>query len=59
MDGSKSVTELADIVIGVKQGTLSPIVAQWADIGIIYEVEKTGGKLYKNLFKITGETSGK
>lgn len=54
MDGTKTLSELA-VIIGVKQPTLSPILSQWAEIGIIYEFEKTGGKFYKNLFKITGE----
>jgi len=58
MDGSKTLSELA-VIIGVKQGTLSPILAQWSEIGIIYELEKTGGKFYKNLFKIMGEHSDK
>ena len=58
MDGTKTLSDLA-IIIGVKQPTLSPILSQWAEIGIIYEIEKTGGKFYKNLFKITGEHSDK
>lgn len=58
MDGTKTLSELATI-IGIKQPTLSPILAQWAEIGIIYEIEKTGGKFYKNLFKIAGEHSDK
>lgn len=50
-DGSKSVSEIAGI-IGVKQGTLSSILSEWNNIVIIYEIEKTGGKFYKNLFTI-------
>ena len=58
MDGLKTLSEIANI-IGVKEGTLSPIVAQWAEKGIIYEVEKAGGRFYKNLFPILGESSDK
>lgn len=45
------VSEIADIV-GVKQQTLSPILQEWEEIGIIYEVEKPNGKFYKKLFPI-------
>jgi DNA-binding MarR family transcriptional regulator len=58
LDGSKTLSEIANI-IGVKQGTLSPILTQWLEKGIIYEVEKTGGRYYKNLFLISGELSDK
>jgi DNA-binding MarR family transcriptional regulator len=37
-DGNHSVSELARI-IGVTQGTLSPILAEWEDLGIIREVD--------------------
>jgi len=50
-NGENSVNELANIV-GVTQGTLSPILSDWEEIGIIYEVEKAGGKFYKKLFPI-------
>jgi len=50
-DGSKIVSEIAEI-IGVTQGTLSPILQEWEDIGIIYEVQKVGGKFYKKIFPI-------
>lgn len=50
-DGTHSVSELAQIV-GVKVGTLSPILAEWVEAGIIYEIERTGGKFYKKLFSI-------
>ena len=50
-DGNHTVTELANIV-GVKQPTLSPILQEWEEIGIIYEIEKPKGKFYKRLFPI-------
>jgi DNA-binding Lrp family transcriptional regulator len=51
MDGEKSLSEIAK-VIGVALGTLSPILKEWEELGIIYEVEKPGGKFYKKLFPI-------
>lgn len=51
LDGKKSVSEIADI-IGVTQGTLSPILLDWEELGIIYEVEKSGGKFYRKIFPI-------
>jgi len=51
LDGKKSVSEIASIV-GVTQGTLSPILSEWEELGIIYEVEKSGGKFYRRLFPI-------
>lgn len=50
-NGSKNVNELASI-IGVDQSTLSPILQEWAELGIIYETEKTKGKFFKRLFPI-------
>ena len=50
-DGSKIILEIAEI-IGVAQSTLSPILQEWEDIGIIYEVQKSGGKFYKKIFPI-------
>ncbi len=51
LDGKKSISEIASIV-GVTQGTLSPIISQWDELGIIYEVEGSGGKFYRKLFPI-------
>ena len=51
LDGFRTLSEIASI-IGVTEGTLSPILVQWAEKGIIYEVEKSGGKFYKNLYPI-------
>lgn len=50
-DGNHTVTELANI-IGVKQPTLSPILQEWEELGIIFEVERPRGKFYKKLFPI-------
>lgn len=50
-DGKHQITELAKIV-GVKQPTLSPILKEWEELGIIYEVDKPKGKFYKKLFPI-------
>ncbi len=50
-DGTKNVNDLAEI-IGVDQSTLSPILQQWEDLGIIYEVSKQKNKLYKKLYPI-------
>jgi DNA-binding MarR family transcriptional regulator len=50
-DSTHTITEIADI-IGVKQQTLSPIVQEWEELGIIFEVEKPKGKFFKKLFPI-------
>lgn len=50
-DGNLNVNELAEIV-GVKQNTLSPILLEWAELGIIYEIQNPKGKYYRKLFPI-------
>jgi DNA-binding MarR family transcriptional regulator len=50
-DGNHQVTELATIA-GVKQPTMTPILQEWEELGIIYEVDKPRGKFYKKLFPI-------
>ena len=50
-DGNHNVNELA-VVAGVDQSTLSPILREWEELGIIYEVEKPKGKFYRRLFQI-------
>lgn len=50
-DGEHSLSEIASIV-GVTVGTLSPILADWETTGIIYEIDKPGGKFYKKLFPV-------
>jgi len=51
LNGRRSVSEIADI-IGISPGTLSPILSQWEELGIIYETERAGGKFYRRLFPI-------
>lgn len=51
LNGERSLSEIAS-VIGVAPPTLSPILKEWEELGIIYEVEKRGGKFYKKLFPI-------
>jgi Fic family protein len=51
VDGSHSVSDLAKI-IGVTQPTMTTTLSGWEEIGIIYEVEKSGRKFYKKLFPI-------
>jgi DNA-binding MarR family transcriptional regulator len=50
-DGNHNVNELA-VVAGVDQSTLSPILREWEELGIVYEVEKPRGRFYKKLFPI-------
>jgi len=50
-DGNHNVNELANIV-GVTKGTLSPILQEWEELGILYEVDKPKGTFYKRLFPI-------
>lgn len=50
-DGNRNVNDLA-AVAGVKQNTLSPILQEWEELGIIYESDKTNAKFYKKLFPI-------
>jgi len=50
-DGNHSVSDIAKIV-GVGVSTISVILNEWENIGLIREVEKGGGKFYKNLFQI-------
>lgn len=50
-DGNHNVNELATIT-KVDQSTLSPILKDWEELGIIFEVEKGKGKFYKKLYPI-------
>lgn len=50
-DGNHNVNELATVA-GVTQGTLSPILQEWEELGIIYESFKLKGKFYRKLFPI-------
>lgn len=51
LNGNRSLSDIARIV-GVTPGTLSPILKEWEELGIIYEVEKPKGKFYKKIFPI-------
>jgi DNA-binding MarR family transcriptional regulator len=50
-DGNHNVNELATIA-RVDQSTLSPVLKDWEEIGIVFEVEKGKGKFYKKLYPI-------
>jgi len=50
-DGNHNVNELA-VIAGVDQSTLSPILQEWEELGIIYESYKPKGRFYKKLFPI-------
>ena len=50
-DGDRNVNQIAE-VIGVKHNTLSPILQEWEELGIIYEIQKGNGRYYKRLFPI-------
>jgi len=50
-DGTRTVSEIASI-IGISDGTLSPILKKWEELGIIYEIERSGGKFYKRILPI-------
>jgi len=50
-DGEHGVTEIAAIV-GVKQPTLSPILTEWEELGIIFDTGKPGGKFYRRIFPL-------
>jgi len=57
-DGEHIVSQIADEIHVTKQ-TLSPIMSEWKELGIIYEVTKSGGKFYKKLYKLDMPKSGK
>lgn len=50
-DGEHTLTQIAS-EIHVTPGTLSPIMSEWKDAGIVYEVVRKGGKFYKRLYKV-------
>jgi len=50
-DGNNTVTEIAQ-KSGLDKSNLNKVLTNWAVFGIIYEVDKSGGKYYKNLRKI-------
>ena len=50
-DGERSLSEIAKIV-GVTSGTLSPILREWEEQGIIFETDRPGGRFYKKIFPL-------
>jgi DNA-binding MarR family transcriptional regulator len=55
-DGKHTVSQIASDV-GVDQSTATPILQQWENAGIVFEVEnpeskKGGGKFYRKIFPI-------
>ena len=50
-DGNHTLSDVATS-IKVTPGTLSPILAFWKSIGILYEVERNGKRFYKNLYPL-------
>ncbi|MFW9959153.1 MAG: hypothetical protein ACFFCT_13865 [Candidatus Odinarchaeota archaeon] len=50
-DGTKTITEIAAIIRVTRQN-MGPILSQWEQLGIVYEVEKPSGTFYKNIFPI-------
>lgn len=50
-DGTRTQKEISK-VIGVSPGTLAPIIREWDEIGIVYDVVRPNGKFYKRLFPI-------
>jgi len=51
-DGKSNVSEIAK-VIGVSQPTITPILKEWKNIGIIFEAESLkGGKTYMKLYPL-------
>ena len=50
-DAGHGVREIAK-EIDVSIGTISPILSDWKDMGIIFEVERLGGKFYKRLYRL-------
>jgi predicted transcriptional regulator len=50
-NGKNTVTEIATVV-GVNQSTLTPILQDWENLGIVYELDSVRGKTYLALYKI-------
>lgn len=50
-DEEHTLSQIAD-AINVSAGTLSPILSEWKELGIVYEITKKGGKFYKKLYKL-------
>jgi len=50
-DREHSISQIAN-AIKVKRGTLSPILSEWENLSIIYEVIKKGGRFYNKLYRL-------
>jgi hypothetical protein len=50
-DGNHAVAHIVAIV-SVKEPTIVPIVQQWEELGIIFDIEKPGGRSYRKIFPI-------
>lgn len=50
-DGEHTLSQIAK-EINVVPGTLSPILSDWKDRGMIFEVIGSGGKFYRRLYKL-------
>jgi len=50
-DGKHTQSQIAEVV-GVSAQMIGRVLRQWEEVGIIYEVERKGGKFYKKLFPI-------
>lgn len=50
-DGKHTLTQISQ-EMDVSIGTLSPIINNWKEIGIVYEVKKDGQKFFKRLYKL-------
>jgi len=51
-DGKNSVTDIAN-KIGLTQPTLTPILQEWENLGLIYETDSFRGKNYAAIYKIS------
>jgi predicted transcriptional regulator len=50
-DGEHGLTQIAD-AIRIDKAAVSRILSDWKELGIIYEVSKSGGRFYKKLYKL-------
>jgi len=56
-DGEHTLSQIAE-AIDVAKGTLSPILSEWKELGIIYETTKKGGQFYKRLYRLGPKSAG-
>jgi len=50
-DGAHTLSQIA-AEIKVTPGTLSPILTEWKELGIIFEATRKGGRFYKRLYRL-------